>query len=759
MKKSPISLLPGYPLILLVFHFLSVGTINGQGMGQQALIRVIDKNTLEPVAFAHVCFQGLNSGSPRYSLTSLEGTVTNEVKEISKIAISYVGYSTFTDTIHPGQSLDVNLRIQALNMDEVVVTAQYAPERVDKSIYKVDVINARQIEQKAATNMAELLKDQTNMRVSQDGVLGTSLRIQGLSGENVKFLMDGVPLIGRMNGNFDLNQINLYNVDHVEVIEGPMSVIYGSNALAGVINIITKENRSSLFNATANTYVESVGVYNMDGAVSFNKNKHGFALDGGRNFFAGYSPVDTSRSQTFKPRRQYFVDGYYTYTTTAFKLKIAADYFNELLEDKGPMLGPYNETAFDNYFTTTRYSGRADASLKLPRSHFLNILASWSVYNRIRQTFFKNLTTLNENIVPESWGQDTTSINSFVARGTFAKNRPDKKINYQAGFDISYETGTGERIAGNRQEVGDYAAFLSVKWDPVRVTRPDRVILSIQPGIRWIYNTKYNAPLVYALSVRWGIIEGLNLRFSWSRGFRAPSLKELYLYFVDVNHNVKGNPDLQAERSNNINLNLNYSREKKKLAWSADLTGFLNLIDNVILLAPTGNNLEYTYVNLSKYKTTGVQASASLNIMPSVGIQVGLAETGVTGTADPDGSFDPLKWSTEISAAGSYRFLKPEITLSLYYKYSGKAPQLTFEDKQLVWGWVDPYPMMDFTATKGFWNNRIRLSAGVKNIFNTVTIPATGGGNGGHGNGDGGMNISWGRTLFAKLTFQFNKYK
>ena len=231
--------------VSIILGLLSLLAVTS-GYGQKALIKVTDQKNHEPVAFAHVCFEGIKSGTSRYALTSMEGTVTNDIHEISRIAISYVGYSTYTDTLKPGQSIDVQLRPKVLNMDEVVVTAQYTPERADKSIYKVEVINARQIEQKAATNMADLLKDQSTMRVTQNGVLGTSLRIQGMSGENVKFLQDGVPLIGRMNGNFDLNQINLYNVDHIEVIEGPMSVIYGSNALAGVINIITKENKSCM---------------------------------------------------------------------------------------------------------------------------------------------------------------------------------------------------------------------------------------------------------------------------------------------------------------------------------------------------------------------------------------------------------------------------------------------------------------------------------------------------------------------------------
>ncbi|MCX6306666.1 MAG: TonB-dependent receptor [Bacteroidetes bacterium] len=742
MIKGPSSLLIG------LFSLLAVAS----GYGQKAFIKVFDQKSREPVAFAHVCFEGLKSGAPRYSLTSIEGTVSNDVSEISKIAISYVGFATYTDTIKPGQSLEIQLRPKVLNMDEVVVTAQYTPERADKSIYKVEVINARQIELKAATNMADLLKDQSTMRVTQDGVLGTSLRIQGMSGENVKFLQDGVPLIGRMNGNFDLNQINLFNVDHVELIEGPMSVIYGSNALAGVINIITKENKSSLLNATASAYTESVGVYNLDASVSLNHAKHGFSIDGGRNFFGGYSPVDTSRIQTFKPRRQYFFDGYYSFTTNILKLKFTGDYFNELLIDKGPFVDMYDETAFDNHFTTIRYSGRADASIKLPKNRFLNVLGSWSGYTRIRETLFKNLTTLNENLVPQSWAQDTTTINNLIARGTYAKSNPDSKFNYQAGVDISIEQGAGKKISGNNREIGDYAGFLSVKWDPVKT-------LSIQPGLRLIYNTHYAAPLVYALSAKWNFVEPLNLRFSYSRGFRAPSIKELYLVFVDVNHNVYGNPDLKAEKSNNFNLNLNWAAEKNKVAWSMDVTGFYNFIENVILLAQTGSALEYSYENVSRYKSAGVQIGCSYSVYPAFKLLLGLAETGITGSPDAAVAYQPFKWSSEITVSPSYRFIKPDITLSLYYKYSGSTPQLQFNEKVLSWGWVDPYNTMDFTAGKGFWDSRIRLSAGVKNIFNTTTIASTGGNGGVHSGGNGNTNIGWGRTVFIKLSFQFNKYK
>jgi len=743
--------------LLLVWFLLTFLLTGEKSLGQQAFVTVVDQKSHEPVAFAHVCFEGLKSGHPVYCTTALDGKALNQVQEVSKLAISFVGYKTFYDTIHPGQSMEVQLQPTVLNIDEVVVTAQYTPERADKSIYKVSVINAHQIELKAAINMADLLKDQVSMNVRQDGVLGTSLTIQGLSGENVKFLMDGVPLIGRMNGNFDLNQINLNNVDHVEVIEGPMSVIYGSNALAGVVNIISKENRSASLSAVVNAYLESVGTFNFDASFALMRGRHSIGLSGGRNFFGGYSPPSvTGRSEVFKPRRQYFADGYYSFTTEKLKVKIGGDYFNELLQDKGNLQPPYYEKAFDSYFTTVRYSVRLDLNWHLWRSHLFNMIASYSGYNRLKETFLKDLTTLTEVRTQDPEQQDTTFMNTYMARMTLAKNDLRKKFNYQLGADLNYETATGKRILDNEQAIGDYAAFLSVKWDPVKV-------LSIQPGIRVIYNTKYAAPLVYALSAKWNINEPLSLRVSYSKGFRAPSIKELYLLFKDVNHDIAGNPDLKAETSNNINFSLRFAAENRKTALEAELSGFYNALKNIITLAQvpgSGNDLSYTYVNLDRYKTTGGQVNAMFSLYPALKISAGLAETGIQVEMANGTTTGGFLFSTDINANASYRFVKPEVTLALLYKYTGRKPQPYMDADSLTLGYIDGYNTMDFTVTKGFWKNRIRLSCGVKNIFNNQIIPSSGLGGGAHGGGGGeGVAVGYGRTYFFRFTFNFNQYQ
>ncbi len=147
---------------------------------------------------------------------------------------------------------------------KLVVTAQFSPKRLDQSIYKVKVIDNSSVEKKGATNLSELISNELNFSPVRDAALGSSVRIQGLGGEHVKILVDGVPMVGRQNGILDLSQINVSSIDHIEIVEGPMSVVYGSNAMAGVINIITKENHRQSLTAGVEGYYETVGVYDFD---------------------------------------------------------------------------------------------------------------------------------------------------------------------------------------------------------------------------------------------------------------------------------------------------------------------------------------------------------------------------------------------------------------------------------------------------------------------------------------------------------------
>ena len=238
---------------------------------QSSQVKLIDSKSSLPVSYATVLFIDLGTKTEYFKVSDEKGIVVNPCKNSAVVKISCIGYTALTDTLEAGKSYDLSMMPTVFSLDEVVVTGSFRPQRADKSIYNIKVVGQKKIEEQGANNLKDLLTNQVNLSITQDPALGSSLKIKGLTGNNVKILIDGVPVIGRMGGNIDLTQLNLYNIDHVEMVEGPMSVIYGSDALAGAINIITKENKNSNFGLTANAYYETAGTYNIDGNVNFRK--------------------------------------------------------------------------------------------------------------------------------------------------------------------------------------------------------------------------------------------------------------------------------------------------------------------------------------------------------------------------------------------------------------------------------------------------------------------------------------------------------
>ena len=431
-------------LIGMMVLLLSVGEI----FGQQGTIKIIDSKSKEAIPFATVCFQGLKTVTLKQAVSDMDGKVPNDIKETSKIAITYVGYETLLDTIEPGVSTTLLLIPAVMNMSEFVVTGQFKPEKADKSIYKINVINSRQIERKAATNLTDLLSTESHVRISQGGVMGANLSFMGLTGENVKILVDGVPVIGRLDGNIDINQLNLYNVDHVEIIEGPMSVVYGSNAIGGVVNIITKENKNSSFSAFANAYYESVGRYDFNAGGSAHNKNHTYSLDFSRNFFDGYSESDTARSMTWSPKLQYNANGYYLYSTNKVRLKFSMQFFDELIQSYGNLLKPYYETAMDKTFHTVRQTTKVETSYVFSQNRQLSFVGAYSTYNRKYNLYQNDLTVLEKT----SAGGDTTVLQSYYLRTLLDSYYFDQKLNSLIGFEGNFDNTEGARIQGNNKE-------------------------------------------------------------------------------------------------------------------------------------------------------------------------------------------------------------------------------------------------------------------------------------------------------------------
>ena len=141
------------------------------------------------------------------------------------------------------------------------------------------------------------LRNELNIRLSQDNILGTSMSMQGLGGQNVKLLIDGVPVIGRQDGNVDLAQIDLTGIERAEIVEGPLSVNYGTNAFAGTINLITRKGGGRPATLKALVYTEQVGRLNTTLTATRHWKRNDVVLTAGRNFFDGWDPRDEGMPQ------------------------------------------------------------------------------------------------------------------------------------------------------------------------------------------------------------------------------------------------------------------------------------------------------------------------------------------------------------------------------------------------------------------------------------------------------------------------------
>ncbi|UPT66585.1 MAG: TonB-dependent receptor [Sphingobacteriales bacterium JAD_PAG50586_3] len=701
----------------------------------------------KPITTATIVFTDVTSGKQQSVPTDVKGEALNPFDKKTAVFIYAIGYEKIQDTLSTKGNKTFFLRPLNVNLNDVIVTGQYGSNTADQSVYKVRVIGEDRIKAQGAVNLRDVLTNDLNIRLSNDPVLGSSMTMMGIGGENIKILIDGVPMVGRTNGNIDLTQINLNNIERIEVVEGPLSVSYGTNALGGAINLITKKNQKNEAELRVSTYYESVGQYNVDGRLGLNKNRHSLQLTGGRNFFDGFAVVDTSRFKDWKPKEQYFGNLNYGYRFKALTLNYSGEYFRELITNRGQRRQPYYETAFDDYYRTQRINNSVTLSGKVAKYN-LSVIAAYNYFGRRKNTYLKDLTTLTQEITPNPTDHDTTAFGLIMSRGSISTSKQregnQKTIcNYEAGYDFNYENMLGKRIKDNVKSIGDYAVFTSAEFSPVKQ-------LTFRPGIRYAYNTVYKAPLVPSFNVLYSSSKGITVRASYARGFRAPSLKELYFNFVDVNHNIVGNEALKAENSNNYSLNFTYRTAPKNTVIKTDVSAFYNRIQNLITLAQL-QGTSYTYANIGNYRAIGVQGGVDYWV-GKFRIGVGASYIGRSGV-----DVSTMSYSPEARSNISFNSEKAGLVVSLFYKYTGRLQ--TFyqsSDGEILQNSISAFNTLDITASKNLWKRRINLSAGCKNLLNVQNVQANVQG-GVHGAGSNSAPMAWGRTVFVKLDINFIK--
>ncbi|WP_430403591.1 TonB-dependent receptor plug domain-containing protein [Fluviicola sp.] len=710
------------------------------------------------VPYAQIALQDFSGKNTKYVQSDEQGVLViptifyaNSPQLIVKVNTD--GFHQEIDTISRGTSYRVRLATNTKDIDEVVVTGQLGSGSITNSTNKVKVIDRATIEAKGAVNLRDLLQNELNIRVNQDQVLGSGMSMLGIGGEGVKILIDGVPIIGRQNGNIDLSQLNLSNVERVEIVEGPLSTNYGSNAMAGTINLITKKPKNKGYDINVGAFYETVGNYNLNLGVTSRIKNHSISAYGARNFFDGWTPgdnwiefpkkelADSGRFQQWKMKEQYLGGLKYSYKFKKIELIPSLDLFREKIVNRGYPRAPYQISAFDDEYVTNRQNAGLEIIAWLKTNLKLDVQLNYSNYKRIKNSYLTDLTTLDRKLLAMS-EQDTSRFVLYFNRVTLTRNNVDKKFNYEVGYDINLEEGFGNRIENKRKEIGDYAVFGTFNWAPW-------TWLNLKPGLRFTYNSLYKEALMPALNVKLGKKKHI-LRGSIASGFRSPSIKELYMEFVDINHNIHGNSALKPEIANHIQGWYNFNWNPKKYSFGFELSGYYQDIHNRISLSQSADGVNYSYFNIDQFYARGIQSLVKVG-QKQWNVNLGFNYIGTASNY----SAGRYAYSPELVSNVSYQLKNGTTKFSAFYKYTGKmVAYFVNEDASITQSFISDYNLLDLQVQQWFLKKTLSVSLGGKNLLNVTNINAGSGTTGGaHSSSTGTAPIAWGRSFYLNITY------
>ncbi|MEP1487411.1 MAG: TonB-dependent receptor [Algibacter sp.] len=673
------------------------------------------------------------------------------------------------------------------NLEEVVVTGQYNPQSIKKSIHNVTVIKREQIESQAANNLADLLNFNLNLTIIPNAQTGKStISFFGLDAQYFNILIDNIPLISDngLGNNIDLTQINLDDVERIEIVEGAMGVEYGANAVSGVINIITKKSIDSEWKIQTILQEETVS----DEYAWFDEGRHIQALNIGHNFnknlfgrvgvnrnqFAGfyndrqgenYYQNDGLRGYDWLPKTQINTNALLNYNKEKFKLLYKFEYFNEVLNyydaavraNIDTQSQTSNPSATDKVFTTNRFVNNLSINGRLNSGANYDASLSYQEQKR-RLNEFNNFILTKEKSNETDEVYQSSSV--FFSKGSINNLVKSDFYNFQLGYETRLIKGFDTQASGNvtqqdkEQSQNNYAVFGSSE-----INSSDKVLL--RPGLRYEYNSMFQSKLLGSISARYLMKKGFELRGNIGTSYRTPNFEELYYYFVDSNHDVQGNENLNPEKGLTAFLNL------KKRSWvnaislvnTLKLT-YIDLQDKIDLAIVNNTPLQYQYINIDAYKLWGITSENSIKT-DNWTFNLGATLQGISQITNNEVNSDnDFLYAVQINTSGTYQIKKWETAITVLLKHNGKQQNYSATGTDVNGNALfsktttDAYNWLDASVKKTFFNKSIQATLGGRNLLDITNVNISDSATGAiHSSNNNGLLLGYGRSYYLKLLY------
>jgi outer membrane receptor for ferrienterochelin and colicins len=584
-------------IILFCFSFASLlaqtGTITG---------KVISKRTGQTVPFANVQFTDSSTGSvgDAYGRFSLKNVPAGK----HTLRISFVGYLSYSlevDVISEEvQKLEISLDEENLNLNEVVVTGTRTAKRITDSPVIVNLINSKELDQVVAINLSDGLKFQPGLRVETDCQTCnySQIRMNGLQGGYSQILINSRSIFSPLTGLYGLEQIPVNMIERIEVVRGGVSALYGSSAIGGTVNVITRVPEENSFNITNTT--QSINGEAIDNILSANATVINENENAGATFF-----VNNRNRQAFDANGDNFSEAPQlkdnTFGTNLFfvptdnqKISVSLSSIYEYRYGGEMVPGPAYLAQQSEERTHNVFMGSFDYQV-----FFNDKKNSLAVYYGGQKTHRVHYT----GIVPDK--EDETA--SFVAAppygtsdvithqgGVQLNNSIENFLGGQAvltvGAEYAYDDVFDQIKSYNYlidQTTTDFGVFVQHDWDVL----PN---LNLLAGARF---DKHNLVEIPVISPRFSVLYKLKgnsqFRAGWGTGFRAPQAFDTDLHIAFAAGGVSRislADNLKEERSNSYTASYNYDKASEHFIAGFTLEGFYTTLDDSFYQFPLGED-------------------------------------------------------------------------------------------------------------------------------------------------------------------------
>lgn len=569
----------------------------------------------------------------------------------------------------------------AKSLNEVVVTANKFPQKQSTTGKVVTVITQEQIQRSIGKDIAQLLSEQTGLIVNSaysNPGKDKSIFLRGASSNYVLFLLDGVPLNDPAvtGGYYDVRLIPMEQIERIEILKGSQSVLYGSNAIAGVINIITRKaaaeglsGSGTLSFGSYDSFKGNANIGRKSKVVEYNLNYEYVRSKG------------ISEALDSTGNANYDKDGF---TRQAFQANLGFNITDKI------KLSPYYRYA--------QFQGGYDAgSFKDGNELYTTSLVNTGLIGRIGYQ--------NGNI-QFNYGYDYTKrqYGSFPFAGkfhtgdVFVHHRISPALQLLAG--VNYQN---YRLPDLKKEFSISSPYASLLFTAGG--------LNIEAGSRYNYHTEAGSKFNYSFTPSYLIDERIKLFGSISTGFRAPSVNELFGQFG-------ANPDLKPEESRNVEGGVQTWLAEKDL--SLMVTYFDRRLKNAIAY-----DFAFGYINRDKQHDYGVEAEVLYH--PVEPLQIKLSYTYVDGettqklAGNKDTSFFNLIRRPKHAATifAGYQLTR-NLFVSTTVQAFDKRQDLYFNPNTFTSSPVElkAYTLWNLYAEYGFNRNGVKLFADAKNLTN-----------------------------------------